>query len=230
MPVLAFNEKGQIDAILFDKIEGLEDPSPLDFANANLLFTCAKTLGITPGKKADTDDLLVGSLISMVSPTITNPNIVANEIVTSWNKIADSHYSDPTSRVRTIGAYARLFDDYFTTLNTTMALSPFFFPIIELLLATKEQRAFNPFAPNAPPPSLFFSPPDNVRSEVISAIMGGFDKKKELLEKLDADPTYLNDDELAYLNKNFLPENSALKAKAALIIETKESKSCCIIL
>lgn len=167
LPIFAFNEKGQVDAFLFDDTSVMTERLGLDkkqqiplseIANANILFRITQDLGFQPGEDNQLDQFIKKTLIERMSDSIDDKEKVADEIITSWNTIAahplSQKYAGFNSSFQTQtliafhGAYESMLHDYITLYLST--LSQFdqietwvFLQAAELLKSTFEGRVFS---------------------------------------------------------------------------------------
>lgn len=169
-PILAFNHEGKIDLYLFDNTDeevarlGLDKsqqiPLPL-LAGANILFSIARKLRLSPGETLSHDEEILKTLKARISDNIINKDDVVAEIIDCWNKVVNHPLSknyenlkgsnEPT-RLGFHGAYKPMIHDYIAKYLATLTRYDsiqtwLFLQANEIIRSTLKRRPFstNPY-------------------------------------------------------------------------------------
>ncbi len=170
LPILAFNQAGQVDIFEFDdtgpmaKKFGLDASKQIalpELANANILFQIASQLKLMPGETSSDDEKILKHLRASISKNVHDPEIAVAEIIASWNWIASLDISTPylqfrTSKEKALLSYQGAYDatlhnyiaGYLATLTRHEQIETWvFMQAAELINSTREGRAFacNPY-------------------------------------------------------------------------------------
>lgn len=161
IPLLAFNDEGQIDVFQFDDTEkaigksnaSIEGRIPLScLANASMLYHLAQRLHLTIGASEVDDKKILDYLKTQISPNIANPDIVVQEIVSSWKEFAQHGQLPRQTRLGAHQDYVADLYSYITIYSSILVSFGMNEPTIflqanELINSTFEGRCFynNPY-------------------------------------------------------------------------------------